>query len=139
MYHTRFIVVFEQGILTLEIETFFVECTDENLIEFILLTCTLRVSVGWSSGRSCLEIQDWRREAGDHNSDMCHRREIEPYEIESEKHLGHLGLYQTRRGEFVRNLQVFIEDIFDGRSLSSPKEILGIVHHANEYTENIFP
>jgi hypothetical protein len=69
---------------------------------------------------------------------MDHRWEIEVREGKPEKHLCHLRLHETRWGECIGDLQILIEDMFDGRSLASGEDILGIVHHAHEDTEEIF-
>lgn len=61
MHHAGFVIVFEQSVLTLEIETFFIECSDEYLIEFVLFSGTFGISVRWSPGRAGLEIEyRWR-------------------------------------------------------------------------------
>ncbi len=138
MYHSGFIIVFEQSVLALEIKTLFIKCTNEYLIKFIFLPGTFGISGCWSSGRPCFEIEYRRREARHDRSEMNHRGEIESDKVKSEKHFRHLGLHQTGWSEFIGDFEIFIEYIFDSRSLSSSEEILGIIHHTHTYAEEVF-
>lgn len=142
MHHTGLIVLFE-GILAFEIESRFLEGPDEDLIEFILFSSTVSTSTnspGIISPRCpFLEIEDRRRETGNDRPDMQHGWEIEIFEREPEKHFRHLRLHKARWSKLIGDLQILIENVLDGRSLSSSKDILGIVRHTHENTEEIFP
>ena len=142
MYRARFVIFFER-ILTFKIKSSLFKGTHHNFIKFIILLSTIGSSDTISSNNVIpfcfwFKIENRWRETRNNDSYMQEGWKIEILERESEKHLGHLCLYETRWSKRIDDFQILIQDFLDGCSLPASEDILSIVCHAYDDTEEIF-